>query len=387
MDKTLMNLALDAFAKNDDFRIDRFLRYNSFVPQLYNFCRSIGMEKGKIMPSRAFCSDESQGFPIILIAKHFGTFPFNHGRTGGVVATERNGPHADHGKDLVLIQASHVGYDPKTEIFGRYRRMQTDDCRETSNCGKIHHIVHDYTDAFEFAQNNIVLGQCGKDCLVTIDNQLIDIDRSEGLFLDLDFMLARHSNGSFKLVKSHSTSKSYQASDAFKKFMLERQWPNEGRAKIGNSLPPELFRFTRNLPGGIETQLERNLLPVMPNIVSSASPMLAAAQANTQAEFDRAYRAIKREPGYRDKTLVFISGINIDISPRPNYKYPMTLFVPWAAYVQPLNADAYTLEQEQLIDQLLAQSSNNPDEIDLENVIQKMGSSKELEIERSGTTV
>lgn len=40
-----------------------------------------------------------------------------------------------------------------------------------------------------------------------------------------------------------------------------------------------------------------------------------------------------------------------------------------------------------MIDQFLAQSSDNPDEIDLENVIQKMGSSKELEIERSGTSV
>jgi hypothetical protein len=40
------------------------------VPRLYNLCKSLGFEAGNIMPSRAFFSDESQGYPIILIAKH-----------------------------------------------------------------------------------------------------------------------------------------------------------------------------------------------------------------------------------------------------------------------------------------------------------------------------
>ena len=60
------------------------LRYSSFIPRLYNLCKSLGFEPGQIMPSRAFCSDENQGYPIILITKHFGTFPFNHGRVGGI---------------------------------------------------------------------------------------------------------------------------------------------------------------------------------------------------------------------------------------------------------------------------------------------------------------
>ena len=59
---------------------DVAMRYSQFVPRLYNLCLSLGFEPGKIMPSRAFCSDESQGYPIILIAKHFGTFLFDHGR-------------------------------------------------------------------------------------------------------------------------------------------------------------------------------------------------------------------------------------------------------------------------------------------------------------------
>jgi hypothetical protein len=116
-----------------DFHIDQMMRYSLFVPRLYNLCRSLGFEAGNIMPSRAFCSDENQGFPIILIAKHFGAFPFNHGRVGGILATDRHGPHADHGKDMVIIQASHVGYDPETEEFGSYCRLQTADSGQQKN--------------------------------------------------------------------------------------------------------------------------------------------------------------------------------------------------------------------------------------------------------------
>ena len=63
---------------------NHMLSYNEFIPKIYNYCKSLGFEQDKIMPSRAFCSDESQGYPVILIAKHFGAFPFNHGQVGGV---------------------------------------------------------------------------------------------------------------------------------------------------------------------------------------------------------------------------------------------------------------------------------------------------------------
>ena len=67
------------------------MRYSDFAPRLFNFCLSLGMKPNDIMPSRAFFSDENQGYHIILIAKHFGTFPFNHGRVGGIVANDRHG--------------------------------------------------------------------------------------------------------------------------------------------------------------------------------------------------------------------------------------------------------------------------------------------------------
>jgi hypothetical protein len=71
-----------------DFHLCRMMRYSVFLPRLYNPCKSLGFEAGKIMPSRAFCCDESQGFPVILITRHFGTFPSNQGMVGGIVATK-----------------------------------------------------------------------------------------------------------------------------------------------------------------------------------------------------------------------------------------------------------------------------------------------------------
>ena len=53
---------VDMKAALGDFVIeDMMFRYSSFVARLYNFCKSLGFERGKILPSRAFCSDESQG--------------------------------------------------------------------------------------------------------------------------------------------------------------------------------------------------------------------------------------------------------------------------------------------------------------------------------------
>jgi hypothetical protein len=44
------------------------MRYNVFMPRLYNWCLSLGFKPGKIMPSRAFCSDESQGSRLTMDA-------------------------------------------------------------------------------------------------------------------------------------------------------------------------------------------------------------------------------------------------------------------------------------------------------------------------------
>ena len=158
------------------------------------------------MPSRAFCSDENQGFPIILITKHFGAFPFNHGLVGGIVATDRHGPHAHHGKDLVIIQASHVGYDPETGNFGVYRRLQMDPLANTASCGKIDAVLEWYQQEYHFAKENVSFTLMDGQAVVIIDNQFLDNDGKDGLFLALDNMIDTKKDTSLEPLHVLSTS-------------------------------------------------------------------------------------------------------------------------------------------------------------------------------------
>ncbi|NOR19742.1 MAG: hypothetical protein GQ538_06595 [Xanthomonadales bacterium] len=364
-----------------DIHFEQMMRYSLFVPRLYNLCRSLGFEAGNIMPSRAFCSDENQGFPIILIAKHFGAFPFNHGRVGGIVATDRHGPHADHGKDMVIIQASHVGYDPETETFGGYRRLQTMDDKKTDTCGKIAGVIHWYQDEYLLAQNNIYLGREDDVHTITIDNQLLDERRLEGLFLNLDKMVLLE-DGKPKIHRSLSTSRVYIASDEFCRLLPDNVWPVGQRVNIGSYLAPEMFYFRRNISDDIEghNHLENNLIDHMPWIITSTSPMLVAAQVNTQVEFDRTFRTIVREHDYQGKKLLFISCLNIDISPQEGQLFPLTKCLPWAAYIQNEDGSSRTLEQSEIVELLMQQSTQNPDQINLEAAIQQMIDAQEIEI-------
>ena len=357
---------------------DMAIRYSKFAPRLFNFCLSLGMKPNQIMPSRAFCSDENQGYPIILLAKHFGAFPFNHGRVGGIVATDRHAPHASHGKDMVLIQASHVGYDPETEKFGIYRRLQTEQQEMSTDCGAICGVLHWYQAEYDFARQQIALSRDGHTHTVVIDNQLLRDDRDEGFFLNFDRII-----DSRTVLHSYSTSKIFKAS----KYLVQRigeNCPDEKKA-IGYFLFPELFFFKRGSDDMVASgRLNRNLINAMPDIISSRSPELAAAQANAQMEFDRAFRTIVKEEAYRGKKIVFISGIHIDISPKEGQLFPLTKFVPWAAYIQDESGKGYTLEQQELYDALLKQSGENPYKIDLTAAIHKMEDEPEIHLHADG---
>ncbi len=358
-----------------DFCIeDMMLRYSCFIPRLYNWCKSLGFEAGKIAPSRAFCSDESQGYPLILMVKHFGAFPFNHGRVGGIVSISRHGPHAAHGKDMLIIQASHVGYDPHTGAFGRYRRLQTEQCRDSSSCGKISHILRWYLQHYNFAKNNILLERQGDDYLIHIDNQLLNQNKAEGLFLNLELLVAPDADGLLLPLHSRSTAKTFLVAESLLLEINAEHWLQNGSCAIGSKLGAELFRFKRDIDDDASdpNRLELNLLPAMAYIVTSSEPMLTAAQVNTQVEFDRVYRSIVNGSNYKGKNLLFIAGLNIDISPELDQVFPLTKFVPWAAYVQTADGEQYLLEQHELFDTLELQSSENPDSIDLEDAIRAM---------------
>ncbi len=360
---------------------DVSMRYSQFIPRVYNLALSLGFEAGKIMPSRAFCSDESQGYPIILIAKHFGSFPFNHGLVGGIVATDRHGPHAQHGQDLFIIQASHVGYDPKTRHFGTYRRLQTKKQNETSSCGKICGALDRYLNEYNFAHNNIYLIKENGKPKIIIDNQLLHVQREEGLILKLEQFVEVDEYGIPIPEMSHSTSKVFAVSPNLNKYLEDYQWKTQAEV-IGHRLHPDLFYFKRNIsehPEGRD-HLEKNLLNVMPYIVTSKWPALTAAQANTQIEFDRAFRSISQDPSYKGKKVLFISGLNVDISPQKEQLFPLTKFIPWAAYVQDEYGEQQTWEQAELFEKLIKQSTENPDQINLEAAIEIMQGTKEIRL-------
>ena len=359
------------------------MRYSLFVPRLYNWCKSLGFEPGKIMPSRAFCSDESQGYPVILLAKHFGAFPFNHGRVGGIVAIDRHGPHAAHGQDMVMVQASHVGYDPESKQFGTYRRLQTTDEGCSSNCGKVFHTIEWYEAEYQFAKKNIRLVMHEGNCCVSIDNYLLRNDVDDGLLLRLDKLIESDENGQAVPCKMLSTAKVYPAATNLVHSLGKEAFNDSEEREIGADLSHDMFFYRRNLSQNDDADhlLEYNLIRYMPQIVTHSAPTLVAAQINTQIEFDRTIRSIIKENSYHGKRVLFVSGLNIDISPKPGQLFPLTKFVPWAAYVQEKDGSYKLFEQEELSEVLSGQSTDNPDQIDLEEAIQVMAKVEEVKVE------
>jgi len=359
------------------------MRYNLFLPRLYNWCKSLGFEKGKIMPSRAFCSDESQGYPIIMIAKHFGTFPFNHGRVGGIVAADRHGPHAAHGQDLIIIQASHVGYDPQSKQFGHYRRLQTTDQGCGPSCGKINHVMAWYQNEYQFAQQNILLQNIeGNNCVI-IDNQLLRDDLEEGLMLNLNKFIESDNREQYLPIKILSTAKIFKAAASLVDTLKHSAFNNTEAQVIGSRLSANMFYFKRKISEVEENihHLEHNLIPYIPQIITAASPMLTAAQINTQIEFDRTFRSIVKENDYQGKKVLFISGLNIDISPADDQLFPLTKFIPWAAFLQEKNGTTSIFEQHELAQALQQQSIENSDQINLEDAIGAMSKVEEIKID------
>lgn len=365
------------------FRVsEAMLPYSSFVPRLYNFCRSLGFESGKILPSRAFCSDENQGYPTILITKHFGTYPFSHGRGGAIVATQRHGPFVEHGQDLVIIQASHVGYCPVNGEFGIYRRIHAEHAEHTASCGKLSGILSWYRSEYAFAQNNVLLERCGDSICVRIDNGLLRGNRPEGLFLNLPLLVSRGREAAFIPLRTYSTAKSFSASEVLRRIAAERNLQDGERVPLGADLGPKMFFYRRELDPTVEgvNHQELGLISAMPWIVTSPFPLLTAAQINTQVEFDRSFRTAAQTPNYRGKRLLHIAGLHIDISPIPGEVFPATHFIPWAAYLQDRDGNQRILEQNELLTLLLQQEVINEDAVDLEAAISAMSESTEVNI-------
>jgi len=114
--------------------------------------------------------------------------------------------------------------------------------------------------------------------------------------------------------------------------------------------------------------------------MASPYPALDAARFTTQVEFDRTYRSLQRDAAYRGKNLLFVSGLNIDVSPRRGLPFPLTKFVPWAAYIRLRDRDGYVLEQSELFDALSRQSSENPNQMSFDGAISAMALAEEVKL-------
>lgn len=77
---------------------------------------------------------------------------------------------------------------------------------------------------------------------------------------------------------------------------------------------------------------------------------------------------------------MFISGLNVDISPSEGQLFPLTKFIPWACYIQNVDGSYETWEQAQLHQKLNQQSTDNPDKVNLESAIEAMEKVQEIRL-------
>jgi hypothetical protein len=184
--------------------------------------------------------------------------------------------------------------------------------------------------------------------------------------------------GIIQPVTAASTSQVYEVSDEFRQSIdaTNYQWKSGAGEPIGDLLTEDLFFFREDFHETDESiLLERNIIEFMPNIVTAPNPPLRAATINLQLEFTRVVESIRRGTEYKGRNLLYIAGLNLDISeyddfPATNY------FVPWAAHIQ-LEGEgpaeyAHPMEQDELYANLMTHSIENPDQVNLKEEIGRM---------------
>ena len=384
------------------------MSYNQFVPRMYNMCKGLGFKKGKTLPSIGFCSDENQGYPTILITKHFGAYPFNHGYIGGIMALDRHGPHAGHADDVVLMHAPHVGFEPDLQEYGTYRRRQIEAAegkgamQMSGTCGKVVGVLGPYIKAYHDLLARIRVRVEGEQVLISLSRALLPSEESAqgGMQIHLRFDELLEEGALDNPVLPQSASSVYRASQSFagkfKEVMaapdfgeivdsepdtdakrVSLGWQSLKNPKLSGLLTSDMFVFKKPAGElqGEEHRLERSLLPNLPKVLTSPyDNELSASLICMQSEFDRSVHSVAAEPSYKGKNLMLISGLNIDVSPDQELTeaFPTTMFLPWAAYVQLRDGSRRVIEQSELVSQLFSQSTENPDAIDMEESIKQL---------------
>jgi hypothetical protein len=275
-----------------------------------------------------------------------------------------------------------VGYDPDTGIYGRYQRPRMAGKTDSDSCGKITHVITPYIDKYKFARDRIFLlkGEDGRH-LINVKNSFVDFSScrvKDGFVLRLQDIVKPDADGIIRPVGAYSTSQTYEVSDLFSNRIswTDYEWKSGPGESIGDFLSADLFYFREKFH---ETDdailLERNLLEFMSQIVTAKNPQLRAAKINIQQEFARAVESIRRGQEYAGKNLLYIAGLNVDIS--EYHEYPATTyFVPWAAHIKLKGTDpvvySHPLEQQEIFNKLMEQGIDNPDQVNLKEEIGKM---------------
>ena len=98
--------------------------------------------------------------------------------------------------------------------------------------------------------------------------------------------------------------------------------------------------------------------------------------------------SIRRGTEYKGKNLLYIAGLNIDISEYKDYP-ATTYFVPWAAHIQLKDGTPeeyiHPVEQERLCALIAEQDSINPEQADLKEQISRMLKAPRFDIKSPNT--
>ena len=366
---------------------DSRLEYSDFAPQLYNLViNEFKFRKNRTIVSRAFCSDENQGGATLHLSKNFGVFPFNHGRVGATVALDRNGPFSHHGQDLVIVSASHVGFDEENHIFGTYRRPHCG--LETFDCGMIVGTIADYLKEYEVAQNTIKLVTEGNDYYVIIKTQLIhninhmgdpyEIGELPRLLLKMNRIVK-----SIEPVEGVISGQKFLASESFIERTGKTRWSSGKGSPIGEALTAELFGFRQIPEHYIKNVAIENLQKFMNYIVASKYPALTAAVIQCQEEYSRTVRSIQVDPAFCGRDVFYVAGVNIDQSPKPEQivPFPNIEFVPYAALFKKNNGQTFMFDQSEVLELLKSQPTINGDAISINDALKSIEKDDILKIE------
>ena len=352
------------------FDPDLGIDYQELAPRLYNMAQGLGLPAKRIHLASALCADEEQGYIQLLLTKHFGVFPTDLAHSDGTLNRRALLQLAAVAGDIVIVQASHVGYSPKRPGYSRCSRVDSGIDTQLSCCLSVSRGLEWYSREYRFAQRQIRVRRGEQGFQVIIDNELLDQQRNHGLFLNLAQLIASDDQGGIlPPIAMRSTSQVFAAGEALSARLSADEVDGDEQV-IGTRLGPSQFCYHPPPPGeDIQGRIMTNLADDIQQIVTADNPMVCAAQANLLAEFDHNCRFILKQEAFNGRRIIYLAGLNLDIVGDQGLHFPRSRFIPWAVYIQKGDNHNHVLEQEQTLAELRRHSSDNPDQLNIDAAI------------------